>query len=40
VQKAVLTLRDYQGLELEEICNILDLTASNIIVLKKIRSSP
>jgi RNA polymerase sigma-70 factor (ECF subfamily) len=32
-QKAVLTLRDYQGLDLEEICNILDLTASNIRVL-------
>jgi RNA polymerase sigma-70 factor (ECF subfamily) len=32
-QKAVLTLRDYQGLELEDICNILGLTASNIRVL-------
>lgn len=32
-QRAVLTLRDYQGLELEEICNILGLTASNIRVL-------
>ena len=32
-QKAALTLRDYQGLELEDICNILGLTASNIRVL-------
>lgn len=32
-QKAVLTLREYQGLELEEICNILDLSASNVRVL-------
>jgi RNA polymerase sigma-70 factor (ECF subfamily) len=32
-QKAVLTLREYQGLELEEICNILGLSASNIRVL-------
>ena len=32
-QKAVLTLRDYQGLELDDICNILGLTASNIRVL-------
>jgi RNA polymerase sigma-70 factor, ECF subfamily len=32
-QKAVLTLRDYQGLELEDICNILGLSASNIRVL-------
>jgi RNA polymerase sigma-70 factor (ECF subfamily) len=32
-QKAVLTLRDYQGLDLEEICNILGLTASNVRVL-------
>lgn len=33
IQKAVLTLREYQGMELEEICNILNLTASNIRVL-------
>lgn len=32
-QKAVLTLRDYQGLELEEICNILGVSASNVRVL-------
>ncbi len=32
-QKAVLTLRDYQGLELDDICNILGLTASNTRVL-------
>jgi len=32
-QKAVLTLRDYQGMELVEICNILGLSASNIRVL-------
>jgi len=32
-QKAVLTLREYQGLELEEICNILDVSASNVRVL-------
>ncbi len=32
-QKAVLTLRDYQGLEHEEICNILGVSASNVRVL-------
>jgi len=32
-QKAVLTLREYQGLELEEICNILGLSSSNVRVL-------
>lgn len=32
-QKAVMTLREYQGLELEEICNILDISASNVRVL-------
>ena len=29
----MLTLREYQGLELELICNILDISASNIRVL-------
>ena len=33
VQRSVLTLREYQGLELEEICNILEISASNIRVL-------
>lgn len=33
IQKAALTLRDYSGLELDEICNILGLGASNIRVL-------
>ncbi len=33
LQRAVLTLREYQGMELEEICNILDISASNIRVL-------
>ena len=32
-QRAALTLRDYQGLELQEICNILGLGASNLRVL-------
>ena len=32
-QRSVLTLREYQGMELEEICNILDVSASNIRVL-------
>lgn len=32
-QKAVLVLREYQGLEMEEICNILGLSASNVRVL-------
>lgn len=32
-QRSVLTLRDMQGLALEEICNILQLSASNIRVL-------
>jgi len=32
-QKAVLTLREFQGLEMEAICNILDVSASNIRVL-------
>ena len=33
LQKTVITLREYQGMEMEEICNILDVTASNIRVL-------
>ena len=33
IQRSVLTLREYQGLELELICNILDISASNIRVL-------
>lgn len=32
-QKAVLVLREYQGMEMEEICNILGLSASNVRVL-------
>jgi RNA polymerase sigma-70 factor (ECF subfamily) len=32
-QKAVMTLREYQGMEIEEICNILELRASNVRVL-------
>jgi RNA polymerase sigma-70 factor (ECF subfamily) len=32
-QRSVLTLREYQGLELEQICNILSISASNIRVL-------
>jgi RNA polymerase sigma-70 factor (ECF subfamily) len=32
-QKTVLTLREYQGLTMEEICNILKLSASNVRVL-------
>lgn len=33
MQRSVLTLRDVEGLQFEEICNILDLTASNARVL-------
>ncbi len=33
IQHSVLTLRDYQGLEQDEICNILGLSASNFRVL-------
>jgi RNA polymerase sigma-70 factor (ECF subfamily) len=33
IQRSVLTLRDYQGLELADICNILEISASNIRVL-------
>jgi len=33
VQRGVLTLRDYQGLDPAAICNILGLSASNIRVL-------
>ena len=33
MQRAVLSLREFQGLDLEEICNILDISASNIRVL-------
>lgn len=33
MQRAVLTLRDVEGLEMEEICNILDLSESNSRVL-------
>jgi len=33
VQRSVLTLREYQGLELEQICNILEISASNTRVL-------
>ncbi|MEZ5572822.1 MAG: sigma-70 family RNA polymerase sigma factor [Halioglobus sp.] len=32
-QKAVLTLREFQGLDVEAICNILDISASNMRVL-------
>jgi RNA polymerase sigma-70 factor (ECF subfamily) len=32
-QRSVLTLREYQGLEVEQICNILSISASNIRVL-------
>jgi RNA polymerase sigma-70 factor (ECF subfamily) len=32
-QRSVLTLRDYQGLDMEQICNILSISASNIRVL-------
>lgn len=32
-QRSVLTLREYQGLEVEQICNILSVSASNIRVL-------
>ena len=32
-QRAVLTLRDMDGLEFEEICNILDVSASSVRVL-------
>lgn len=33
VQKSVLMLRERQGLELDEICNLLDISASNVRVL-------
>jgi RNA polymerase sigma-70 factor, ECF subfamily len=33
IQRSVLTLREYQGLEVETICNILSISASNIRVL-------
>lgn len=33
IQRSVLTLREYQGLDVAEICNILDLSASNIRVI-------
>jgi len=33
IQRSVLTLRDYQGLEVETICNILSVSASNMRVL-------
>jgi len=33
LQRSVLTLRDYQGMEVETICNILSVSASNIRVL-------
>jgi len=33
IQRSVLTLREYQGLEVEAICNILSISASNIRVL-------
>lgn len=33
MQRSVLTLREYQGLEVEAICNILSISASNIRVL-------
>ena len=33
IQRSVLTLREYQGLEMEQICNILSISASNIRVL-------
>ena len=33
VQRSVLTLREYEGLALDQICNILSLSASNIRVL-------
>jgi RNA polymerase sigma-70 factor (ECF subfamily) len=33
IQRSVLTLREYQGMELEAICNILAVSASNIRVL-------
>jgi RNA polymerase sigma-70 factor (ECF subfamily) len=33
MQRAVLTLRDVEGLPFEEICNILELSASNARVL-------
>jgi len=32
-QRSVLTLREYQGLELEQICNILSISAANVRVL-------
>jgi RNA polymerase sigma-70 factor (ECF subfamily) len=32
IQRSVLTLREHQGLPLDEICNILDISASNIRV--------
>ncbi len=33
LQKAVIMLREYQGVGVEEVCNILDISASNIRVL-------
>jgi RNA polymerase sigma-70 factor (ECF subfamily) len=33
IQRSVLTLREYQGLEMKQICNILSISASNIRVL-------
>jgi RNA polymerase sigma-70 factor (ECF subfamily) len=33
IQRSVLTLREYQGLEVEEICNILPVSASNVRVI-------
>jgi RNA polymerase sigma-70 factor (ECF subfamily) len=33
IQRSALTLRDYQGLEMEKICNILSVSASNVRVL-------
>jgi RNA polymerase sigma-70 factor, ECF subfamily len=33
MQRSVLTLREYEGLEVEEICNMLSISASNIRVL-------
>lgn len=33
LQGSVLTLRERQGLELEEICNLLDISLSNVRVL-------
>ena len=33
IQRSVLTLREYQGLELAQICNILSISASNVRVL-------